>query len=187
MISFQCPHCEKPLIVPNAAEGSGRPCPGCGQLLTVPPPPPRRPTGRWVVAGLGLVMLLVGVTAVGTLTARTRRTMVIQQRLAEQLHQRSPGWEGIVWDTCDPRSGDYRLSVHYTANDADYTLQLQRLAGMAQSFIAVNPNRSGWLALVQLQNGVILDMQYRGEDPREKTRLSELTQDLDVALGEALR
>jgi hypothetical protein len=39
MITISCPHCQTPLTFADEQAGMSGPCRGCGQILTVPPPP----------------------------------------------------------------------------------------------------------------------------------------------------
>ena len=42
MIRFACPKCRKPLSAPEDKAGCKVPCPGCGQRLQIPAPPPAK-------------------------------------------------------------------------------------------------------------------------------------------------
>lgn len=84
-------------------------------------------------------------------------------------------------------SGEYRFTAHYAAEPIPYDLELQRLPGADRSFVRINPDRTGWLALVRIHDGAVAEVLYKGDDPAEKVALGDLAQDLDRALREAIR
>ncbi len=171
----------------NAQAGARIACQGCAQPLTVPPaPPPRRGRG-WGKLVLLLLVLTIGAGGLYAWNSRTRAVTHVQDRFQERLAARSPNWQGLSWETCDPQAGDFRLTAHYSAPNILYTITLQRLAGMSESSIRVNPAVENWLAFLRIQHGLVLEAHYKGDSKAEKDELFGLAQDLDAALDEAIR
>jgi DNA-directed RNA polymerase subunit RPC12/RpoP len=190
MISFDCHKCGKALIVPSAKSGGVVACPSCGEGLLVPAP--RQPSKLGL--RLKLLFFVLAVLAGGWLTyswAYTKylRAGVVQDRLYANLQDLSPQWRGPSWEKCDPRIGEYKVTVFYLRDAGRYVFEASAFTAFDQAFVVVNPSRNAaeWLARAAFSHGEQESYRYAGDNEDERRDLNILTHDLADALREAIR
>jgi DNA-directed RNA polymerase subunit RPC12/RpoP len=188
MIRFECTRCDKLCKVPEDQVGQPTRCPACGEEQIVPrpwrTPKPRRPW--WI---LPLVLGLIGTGIVGVWATRPVSPEHIRARVETELHTLSRYWKGTTWETCDPGTGDYRLSAFYDGEHGMYTFEVTCLPGTGQTYIRVDPRPQPprWLAHAVFLQGQQESFDYLGKSATERDELEELTRDLADALHRALR
>jgi hypothetical protein len=188
MIAFDCQHCGKALILPNAKAGQPIACPACRQALVVPPPRKKSTAGRWfwlLPVGLGVV---AGAVGLGIWMYQTAEPSRIRERFATRLSDFSPGWQGITWEKCDPHKGDYKLTVFQVRGGNTYTFAASRSTATDHTAVQVDPQPTEpkWLAYALFLRGELQTYDYTGKDGAEKEELEALSSELDAALRHAV-
>jgi hypothetical protein len=188
MIAFDCPHCHKPLIVPNRKAGNLDTCPGCMEPVLVPEARPPAPGGS-LRRFLPLVLLAAGIAGFyGWRSYQAREPERIQARFAAVLKGLSPQWQGIGWEKCDPNVGEYKLSVLYLSSRKRYTFAARSFTQVRNTSVVVDPGaQSQELANLVFTDGETESFRYSGGDPDERAELEVLTQELARALSQAAR
>lgn len=189
MISFDCSHCGKALIVPNLRGGSSMNCPNCQTALTVPMfrPPSRL---KYWIRGVVVLVLVSGMVAfVAYRVSIARRPQVLQERFSTLLKDHSPQWGGATWDRCDLENKDYKLTVYYRGSDQVYTFEAVSLFAGDEILIRVNPTpfESRGLASAVYSFGNLESFRYQGANAQEEELVSTLAADLASALQTATR
>lgn len=189
MIAFDCPHCQKPLIVPNRQAGNRQPCPGCHETLVVPPPPRPSWAARYRTPITYLTVLIVVVLATGWKIYRDREPERIKARLAGILRSQSTLWQGFGWEKCDPQVGEYRFSVFYLGPRKRYVFEVSCFRPADQTFVLVDPahQQSTWLASLSFTAGETESFRYEGGNDREHEELASLSEQLARAITQAAR
>jgi hypothetical protein len=189
MIAFDCPHCHKPLIVPNNRAGTPLPCPGCKEVLSVPQPRPPAPWRRFTKPLLWLLVLAGAAGAVGWKVYHDRAPERHRTRLAAVMQAQSPAWQGFAWEKYDPPAGDYRLSVFYVGSRKRYAFAVSCFAPANQTFVRVDPSIDETTALASLTftAGATESFRYTGGSDEEREELERLTEELARALNQAVR
>jgi hypothetical protein len=145
-----------------------------------------RRRARWFLP----VLLLFGITA-GALwwSFGDRQPALIQGRLAEQLSAQSPRWQGVAWQKCDPRRGEYQVSLIYAGDHERYAFEAVHLGDGAPTIVCVDPRLGGraWLARAAFIEGERESFRYTGHKEAEKEMLERLATDLEEALSRATR
>jgi hypothetical protein len=189
MISFDCPGCGKPLIVPNSRTGTVISCPGCRDGVLVPEPRPPSKTARrfkllfFVATAVGLAVL------VALFAGQARRPRVIQHRLYANLQEASPLWGQVGWHKCDPRTGEYHFTASYSHSGGSYEFETDSYEAAGRTIVHVNPSRNNaqWLARASFTQGEQDAFRYAGGDEDEKRDLNILIRNLVEALRDATR
>lgn len=189
MIAFDCPHCKKPLIVPNNKAGGQYICPGCKASVTVPQPP--RPSRlRGVVKPLLWLAFLAAVASPFAWNVyRNHEPERLAKRLVSDLQAQAPQWQGLSWVQCDPQVGDFRLSVFYTAPQKRYAFTASYFVPVDQVFVWVDQtaDETNFLASMTLTAGEIESFRYTGGSDAERDELARLTESLARSISRAVR
>lgn len=188
MITFDCPNCGKPLIVPNSRAGASMTCTGCQAPLTAPQPRPPSKTGRNVKALLWFLVALAVAGAGYFRWQQSRRPMRIQEQFSEMLNTLSKEWKGINWDKCNSDTGEYKVSVFYYTDKGKYHFHGSCYVAVGRSFVVVDPTSdpSRWLANAVFVGDELESYQYQGGVESEKQDLASLSRDLASALWTAV-
>jgi DNA-directed RNA polymerase subunit RPC12/RpoP len=188
MISFDCIQCGKALIVPNAKSGGAVRCPSCSAELAVPAPPkPSKIVPRVRLLVLLAIALVAGGWAYSWSYEKYRRPVLMRERLFAHLQVLSPQWRGPSWEKCDPRTGEYKVTVFYLRDVGQYAFEAY--SAFDETSVIVNPSRDGaqWLARATFSHGAPMSYHYAGDDGDERRDLNILAQNLADALRDAVR
>jgi hypothetical protein len=185
MISFECPLCDKPLIVPNRSAGASMKCPDCRGELVVPPVPERRAIRRylWLIPAAAVLALLIGAAF---WSLRPDESAQVRERFQTNLRARSPKWKGVEWQRCDARNGDYRLTVRYTSDRGAYAFEVGYYPEAGGASVHVNPSGNRWLARANFGTRDDESFEYRGINEGEREELARLSRDVCRALADAV-
>ncbi len=189
MIAFDCPHCHKPLIVPNSKAGSRQPCPGCREAVDVPLPRQR----PWAARHSALLtwLAVAGVAAAGLAwkSYRDREPERVKLKVAAALQGQAPQWQGFDWEKCDPQVGDYRFSVFHLSPRKRYVFAVTRFTPVDQTAVLIDPAPGDQTALASLifTAGETESFRYSGSNDEERDELEALSLDIARALAQTVR
>lgn len=186
MITFECPKCGKPLITPNSKAGTHMACPGCRDELLVPQPRPPSQLGRYARFGFLLAAVVAAVAVAGSWTYQERRKAGVRERLQAELRLAGEQWQGVTWQKCEPRTGEFQFSVFYVGEDDRYEFEVNSFPEMGHTFVVANPTKDAWLARATFAHGEQDSFRYLGLNDAERQHLNGLTHELADAIHQAV-